>query len=103
MTPGSQDQADLALGRPDMRLIVGFCVNAYGPARTIHPLMTGNRYHRPVIFRLAENRALLPSHTNDFEGSVVDDQRFADRINKRKQIIRNIRTDNANVATWLYI
>src|ERR1041385_397715 len=103
MAPGSQDQPDLAVGRGNVRLIFGFCVNAYRSARAIHPLMKGNRYHRPVILRLAENRALLRSDTNDFEGAVVDDQRFADWVNKRKQIIRNIRTDNTYIARMFYV
>src|SRR5262245_19434529 len=60
--------------------------------------MKRERDHRPVVSRLAEHRALFGANADDFKGPIVDNYSLADGVDKRKQVIGNIRTNHANIS-----
>src|SRR2546422_7279368 len=98
MPARAQRERDFALCRRNVPLVESLGVNRNGSPRAVHFLVERERDHGPIVARLAEDRTLFCSHANHLEWPVIDDQRLSDWIDKREQIVHNIRADDTYIA-----
>src|SRR5262245_59285846 len=97
MPPRSENKTDLTFRSRQMPFVDCLRVNRHRPTRPIHFLMEREWNQCPVIARLTKHRSLLYSDAYNFKGAIVDDKGLSKRINKRKQILDNVRADDAHI------